>query len=224
MVWRFVSTWLHYFLGGMPKKRKVEVGALDKLFMKAFGDYSARYYDGALGGWKNTLWAVKNENISYKNRIAAGEAMGYSQAADIYKNLEKGESVKIVSHSMGTAYSRGFVSGMNRWANENKVSFNFEYQVDLAGFDGSKLPAHPSVKKSFYKSGQDDWLANSKTWLEPSGINGVGKDSDISGAENISNPAEKDHSISSFTAKDVPASNNNSSKHAQSPPAHEESR
>jgi len=113
---------------------------------------------------------------------------------------------------------------MIRWANANKVSFNFKDQVGLAGFDGYRLPAHPSVKASFYKSGKDELLANNKTWLEPSGINGVGKDLGISGAKNIRNPEEKDHSISNFTAKDVPASNNNSSKHAQSAPAHEESR
>ncbi len=113
---------------------------------------------------------------------------------------------------------------MNRWATKNKKSFTFEYQVDLAAFDGNKLPAHPSIGKSFYKSGKNDWLANSKEWFEPSGINGVGKNSDIQGVENISNTEEKDHSILNFTAKDVPSFNNNNSAKPNSSPAYEESR
>ncbi len=59
-----------------------------------------------MGGWGNTAISKPwDNNLIYQNRIRAGEAMGFAQAEDIYNNLEKEESVNIVTHSMGTAYS-----------------------------------------------------------------------------------------------------------------------
>lgn len=102
--------------------RKEYWGGYDEWARIAIGDKSTRYIDGALGGWgdgkNSTLVAaerfsylgVKNKsNISMALRIAQGKIQGYNDAEDIIKNLGDGETIKIVSHSMGTAYARGYV-------------------------------------------------------------------------------------------------------------------
>lgn len=89
-----------------------------------FSDYSpARFYDGALGGWLNTLTTTgdRPSNISSDHRYAMGKQQGEKDAAQIINSLARTggvitESLKIVSHSMGGAYAKGFVQAIVDYA------------------------------------------------------------------------------------------------------------
>lgn len=71
---------------------------LDQRIANRFQDYHARYYDGALGGWKNTItrWGflatsfgttIRMANTRASVRKREGMTMGYKQAEEIYKGL-----------------------------------------------------------------------------------------------------------------------------------------
>ena len=107
---------------------------------------------------------------------------------------------------------------MNRWANENEKSFNFETQVDIAAFDGESLPSNSSVKKSFFKSGDNDRTANNKKTI------GNWKSSDIEGAKKITTKEGKGYSVYEYNAEEVPKSKNNNSAKPNSSPAYEQNR
>ena len=112
----------------------------DQRVMNKIGDQSARYVDGALGGWKNSgtnagvgafagssggwigslvgvaFKVFNSSNVNMKVRMAAGAAQGIKDAADIIANLKEGETIKIVTHSMGTGFSRGYTEGIMKYA------------------------------------------------------------------------------------------------------------
>jgi hypothetical protein len=54
--------------------------------------------------------------------MEAGRSQGYKDAASIINNLTDGESVKVVTHSMGTGFSRGYVEGIQKYAKEHGLS------------------------------------------------------------------------------------------------------
>jgi RHS repeat-associated protein len=90
----------------------------DKKVLLQVKDNAVRYYDGALGG-KNALlntinkigiWgAFSKSSLSYDVRFEAGKNLGYNDAQSIFNNLSDGEVITMVSHSMGTAFERGFM-------------------------------------------------------------------------------------------------------------------
>ena len=90
-----------------------------------FNDYSpARFYDGALGGWSNTFETEdlsQGYNLNSSDRYARGKEQGEKDAAQIITSLARTggvitESLKIVSHSMGGAYAKGFVQAIVDYA------------------------------------------------------------------------------------------------------------
>lgn len=143
----------------------------DNKVMDKLNDHSARYVDGALGGFSNTigmarlgaefslmhgnspagalfdavLTTINASNLSLQVRKEAGKAQGLTDAAAIYASLGEGETVKIVTHSMGTAFSRGYVDGLNQWASENGKKIKIEFQLDVNAFQGGDLPPSPGV-------------------------------------------------------------------------------
>ena len=88
------------------------------------------YYDGSLGGTEALLKYNRVTNIP-GFRAEAGEQVGYKEAATIIKNLSKGETIKIVTNSMGTAFARGFTKGFLKYqADENEKSTTFNAGID----------------------------------------------------------------------------------------------
>ena len=155
----------------------------DKRIMAKMGDYKSMYFDGAMGGASNTaksalmgmgvggpmfgiftsaLCVSNVSNVNYKVRMKAGEKMGKEKAAEIFANLKDGESIKIVTHSMGTAYSRGFVKALKEYQNSHKKheKVMFEYELNINSFNGSNCPASPSVKTTDFISNKGDNVAN----------------------------------------------------------------
>ena len=213
-------------------------GEYDTKVMTALGDESARYVDGALGGWKNTGkealkgaevggiigWggaiigaAIKvavSSNVNMKVRKTAGEAQGLKDASDIYANLKEGESVKIISHSMGTAYARGYVKGLNKWAKENGKTFNIEYELDVNSFQGADLPIDKNaVKISQNKTGG---LDGGKSITEAAKGNSVPTVAPVPNAYNTSTKedATKGHAIDKMSTDGIPKLGNGGVKNS----------
>lgn len=155
-------------------------GGYDDKVANKIGDYSARYVDGALGGWKNTYNTMASENklgndinlkgvfkiftssnVNTEVRINAGRQQGLKDAENVYNSMdiENGETVKIVSHSMGVAFARGYVEGLIEWGNKNNKQFTIEYELDVNAFDGENLPANPIVKLTQNKTGGLDGVS-----------------------------------------------------------------
>ena len=86
------------------------------------------YYDGSLGG---TIAYVNKENRFAFQRIAAGKKAGYDDAATIISKLDKGETIKIITNSMGAAFERGFTKGLLKYqAEENVKRTTFNEGID----------------------------------------------------------------------------------------------
>jgi hypothetical protein len=122
---------------------------LDNAIANRFKDYRARYYDGSYGGFLNTGFTILSfglgSNLSYRVRMNVGKNKGYESAPWIYASLADGETIKIATHSMGTAYGKGFVKGLKKYARENKIAHRIERVLDLASFQGSSLEADKDI-------------------------------------------------------------------------------
>ena len=72
------------------------------------------FFDGSLGG-TNTMGG-----LLMSDRISFGKGAGYNNAKSIIENLDEGETIKIITNSMGAAYERGFSDGLYQYINERK--------------------------------------------------------------------------------------------------------
>jgi len=189
-------------------------GGYDKKAMGALGDRSARYVDGAMGGWKNTaLWAggvgpvgtLLYSNVNRDARIKAGHVQGMTDAADIIRNLKEGETIKIVTHSMGTAFADGYTSGIYDYASINGLQVSIEYELDVNAFQGADL-GDPWVKgiRRQNKTGGLDGGGHNLFKTRPG--NSVPTVAPIPGSENISDPsdANKGHAIEEMSTSGIP--------------------
>ena len=121
---------------------------LDKILMNNFNDHKHIYYDGALGGWSATFsW---HSNLSQSNRREAGREKGLQQASYLMSKLSEGEKIRVVTHSMGAAYAKGFIEGFIEYVQSTmeiaKASDLFEFELDLAPFQPTQQNAVKDVK------------------------------------------------------------------------------
>jgi len=199
----------------------------DTKVMNWIGDHNSRYYDGALGGWSNTATSTGNNNLSAENRFMAGYKQGMADARDIINHLQRDdegnitESVKIISHSMGGAYAKGFTAALNHYAmdaanneylgNSNPMTlsghpyypdgtmkgFNIEYEVDFAPFqpNNSQNTAIAGIR-TIQVSHKADGVVNSKLSL---GGSYETKEKGVSLSDyHLNNDPSKGHSIQDF--------------------------
>ena len=112
------------FYGDNSGGNKSYWNGLDEIIKNHIGDQHVRYYDGSSGGiYRLTLdifmlsgfgilgkaAAITNTSLFVSNRRRLGKTMGYSHAEDIFNSLREDESIKVVTHSMGAAYAKGFI-------------------------------------------------------------------------------------------------------------------
>ncbi|PGH38679.1 MAG: hypothetical protein CRN43_13620, partial [Candidatus Nephrothrix sp. EaCA] len=205
-------------------------GEYAKDVMKSIGDQSARYVDGALGGWRNTGeeavkgglagWRLRgwvgalagatfkvlsSSNVSIKVRMAAGEAQGMKDAADIIANLKEGETIKIVTHSMGAGFSRGYTKGILKYAKAHGQAGRvaFEYELDVNAFQGGDLPIDENVRQIQNKTGG---LDGGKSLTEALRGNSVPTVDKVPDEEDTTDPsdADKGHAIDKMSDTNIP--------------------
>ena len=197
-------------------------GGYDKDIARTIGDKSLRYVDGALGGFKNTnnwaalgfkiggfsgaMFSVLNfSNVNRNVRIRAGKVQGMNDAKDIIENLKDGETIKIVTHSMGTAFSRGYTKGILKYAKKHNLldKVNFVYELDVNSFQGANLPADPNVKVTHNKTGG---LDGGESLIETLKGNSVPTVDKVPGAKDTTDKTDVNngHAINEMSTSKIP--------------------
>lgn len=107
----------------------------------AIGDHKARFYDGSLGGTSQSMPGNRYSNTNMNYRISEGKKAGYNDAKSIINKLDKDETIKIVTNSMGSAFERGFTQGLLQYQteeNERRSTFNAGIDKQLSPLDQQK--------------------------------------------------------------------------------------
>ena len=124
-------------------------------------DYSKPIYrDGALGGWFGM--ATDQVGLSRYNantalgRSNAGYNQGLKDASKIISNLAKNsegeivETIKIVTHSMGGAYGKGYVKALQKYisglSNDEQKQIRISLVADFDPYQASDLTIDPNIK------------------------------------------------------------------------------
>jgi RHS repeat-associated protein len=130
------------------------------------GDHAQpRFYDGSLGGTA-ALLLYKGATNKVNFRENEGKDVGYKDAPTIIKNLSKGETIKIVTNSMGTAFAHGFTKGILQYQseeNERRSDFNSSIDAQIlllyiqrgnlaSQLDKVPIPQTTDNNKQIYKS------------------------------------------------------------------------
>ncbi|MDE6753512.1 MAG: hypothetical protein K2J82_02755 [Muribaculaceae bacterium] len=112
-------------------------GSFFNAFVKAIGDRRALFFDGAVGGI-NGIFSNRRgiSNHTAHGRYLAGKERGRKVAKSILGILKDNETIKFVSHSMGGAYTKGFIEEIINYGNRNGVDVLslIEWEIDLAPF------------------------------------------------------------------------------------------
>ena len=218
----FINGMQDGFQGGTKKYW----AGVDTKIINRIGDHHTMYRDGSMGGVFEVNGNSSLSNTSAKQRIIAGYDQGVTDAKRIIAGLKKDpndpnkiiETVKIVTHSMGTAYSRGYTIALEKYVEDyNKthietpiLGFRIETQVDIAGFQGNQLPVTSKVDNKLFMSGDADGVANGKG---VGALRTISSGSDVPDSKQIPTDAGTGHGIDGF-GKDkymlpIPVSTNN---------------
>jgi len=171
--------------------------AFDKQVMGQLNDFHAIYRDGSDGGWAPV-------GFGRSGLAGARKTMGYNQGMNdaelIINSLsrDKGgnvlESIKIITHSMGGAYGKGYAQAILDYSKKhNIIGILIAFEADFAPFQPGKQSAVAGVP-TFQFSNDYDPVANNKLLGSPfAKMEGASVQTD-------SNP-NKGHSIFDFMDK-----------------------
>jgi hypothetical protein len=159
--------------------------SFDGQVMDQLGDHNARYYDGSGGGWHPFGDHGGGGDIgSTGGRISAtaagrfnlGYGAGARDAKTIIENLARDksgnivETIKVVTHSMGGAYGKGFVAALKAYIKtlpkEQQKQILISLVADFDPYQAGDLTADPDIKtkqflhKNKMNVGGMGWLAN----------------------------------------------------------------
>ena len=137
---------------------------VDCQIMNLFNDKSVLYRDGSFGGLLNLFMNPLRINILASNRYLIGHKQGIIDGQSILDNLKAGETIKIVTHSMGGMYGKGYIAGIQEYAKLNNFDLHekIEIELDLAPFQPSQQHAIDGIK-TIQISHKGDWLAGTKS-------------------------------------------------------------
>ncbi len=132
---------------------------VDKLVMRLNKDYHALYIDGSLNG-KNGL----PDNLSADMRYKAGKQYGEKYIKTIISSLDSKEFIRIITHSMGAAFAKGFIDALYHYLytlpllERVQIQNRLKVEIDLAPFQPKEQSASCIPTYVFQK--KFDWLAN----------------------------------------------------------------
>lgn len=134
--------------------------------MKQLNDYKAMYIDGALGG--NAPF--NSAPIRSSNRTSAGYDQGVIDAPSILsqisdKNGNITETVKLITHSMGGAFAKGYVRAILEYAHKMGIKTPFiAFEADFAPYqaDSQKAINDPLMGPTLQYSHNKDNVAGNK--------------------------------------------------------------
>jgi len=132
----FASPGYSLVKSGLPNDLYGRDRSFDGEVMDHLNDHHAIYRDGSMGGENGAPG-----NISAGNRYNAGANQGGIDAEGIIASLARDkngnivESIKVISHSMGGAYAKGYVKALLDYARDHKIEgVKIEFEVDFAPF------------------------------------------------------------------------------------------
>ena len=156
--------------------------SFDKTVMNQLGDHKSIYRDGASGG----MFGFNSDNPVKVNtangRVNSGYAQGKKDAATIIKNLARDktsgeivETIKIITHSMGGAFGKGYVKALKEYIETLTVNQQKQIKITLVAdfdpFQAGSLKADSDIFTQQFshikKDGRKDsdgmgWLANER--------------------------------------------------------------
>ncbi len=151
--------------------------SFDGEVMNQLGDQNARYYDGSVGGNHPLVdYQFPTIGASAAGRFAVGYGTGTHDAKTIIDNLARDksgnitETIKIITHSMGGAYGKGFVAALKAYIStlpiEVQKQIKITLDVDFDPHQAGDITADPDIKTTQYKHKNNKnifgmgWLAN----------------------------------------------------------------
>ena len=157
----------------------------DNAAMKHLNDYNAVYRDGSVGGASNFHY---NRSANYRRSQGYGQGLFdapgiLSRIVDANGNIK--ETIKIITHSMGAAYAKGYVRALLNYLKEMGISTDIiEFEADFAPYQPTEQKANKEVKTYQFSHSKDKVAGNKK----------------MEGAENMdtSDDKKQDHGISTF--------------------------
>lgn len=173
--------------------------------MNRLGDHNARYVDGGGNFFKGnhplmSLLLPGLSGVGAEDRRGAGYSQGMNEAAAVIESLHRtggviDESVKVITHSMGGAYGKGYIQAILDYAKQHEIAgVNVAFEADFAPFQTGQQKAVKGVKTLQYS--HDESVAGN----DP-----------ISGAIQMDTSKDKEqkHSIFSFMSQisTLPAGN-----------------
>lgn len=173
--------------------------------MRHFKDNHVLYRDGSLGGFA-PLSTLGSLNSSSSMRQLIGYGKGQRDAEMIINSLSRDkngnitESIKVITHSMGSAYAKGNLKALQECVKKNNIQGVSIIEADFAAFQPGEQSAVDGIPTFQFANDNDD-VANNEmlgsTFAKIDGAKSVTTDSD----------KDKGHSIFDFMdkIKDLPA-------------------
>jgi len=173
----------HNFMGfrwNSYSSYRSETSAFDKAVMNQLGDHNAMYRDGAIGGTSNIInaYGTIGSSVNASDRIAGGYSQGKKDAKSIIENLARDktsgeivETIKIITHSMGGAYGKGYIKALKEYIKtlpkEVQAQIRISFVADFDPFQAGSLDAGGTPTFQFIHAGNSNisgmgWLANEK--------------------------------------------------------------
>ena len=119
---------------GLRQYRYKEVRAFDKEVMNKLQDHKAMYFDGSPGSIFNNLTSGQRYESGWNEGYKSAEKIINSLARDKQGNIT--ETIKIITHSMGGVYGKGFVAALTYYIKTSKDPQVRRVQIALvADFD-----------------------------------------------------------------------------------------
>jgi len=117
-------------------------GSFANAVMKHLNDNRAIYKDGALGGASEYA-----RNSSARTRMFHGSLQGRWDAETIVNSLkdENGnivDNIKIITHSMGAAFAKGYVKSLQQYLLDNNLP------TDIIAFEADFAPSQPTQQSA----------------------------------------------------------------------------
>ena len=122
--------------------------------MQRLGDNNPRYYDGSVGGL-HPLFDEMRQAGSAQGRYNYGYAAGKADAKEIIDNLKRDpsnnivETIKVITHSMGGAYGKGFVAALKAYIKtlplEQQKQIKITLVADFDPYQAGDMEADPNI-------------------------------------------------------------------------------
>lgn len=129
--------------------------------MTYLNDSKAIYLDGSKGGLRRAtnLLSSSSRNINASNRNKWGKKDGVEDAKIIIRLINDDEKIHIITHSMGAAYAKGYIDGLNQVLGDDFIS-KIEWEIDIAPYQPEKQQAAEGVPTGLLQH-EDDKVAKS---------------------------------------------------------------